>query len=563
MDEVKDLSMVDNTIAMEHRIIDENIKSELLDKGIRPIVLETDPKEMTTAIKTDGGKFSINKTLFAHKFQELFTIYAHNSLGGQWFYDEKTGLWNDLDMETKSFGSGIYQQLVKPMYYNLLLSVDSDGQLAKKLEEGAQEIANASLAYGIGTGLGQYKNDGLVLFNDGRVYDFDLEGIRKAKKEDYMTKRFEYPIVENEDGGAIKEWLDFVLQDSAKAFYEYIGSSFIQRPIYNVFAFAVNGLVSEDMKSNGGNGKSEVLNFLSDTLFGKDNSETLSLDDLLQGEDKKIINLHQKFLNIDSETSEHFINDTAKLKKLTGGESRSIDRKYKTSIQLKNSAKLLFATNNVPTFRDDSSAFQRRLMIIPFNRDFKGKDAEEGRKWYTKELQELRKSPEELGKFAYYCIKQFQELFKEKGYSANNPFSMSKTALRLRDETIENNNPAKSFISNCVMLEFTNNDDDMITQGILYDMYTAFTKNDSVKPVSKANFKKYLADYIANNDKPVANTSDRKFNVKVARAYKGIRLVQGECDSNADQAAKNVLIDKYKSSDYVNIFDVLPIGGEN
>lgn len=561
MNELKDLSVVDNTIAMEHRLVDQEVNNELLAKGIRPVVLATDPSEMTKAVGNNQGKFTINKTLFAHKFQQYFTIYAHNSLGGQWFYDEETGLWNDLDMETKTYGSGIYHQLVKPMYYNMLLSMDSDGQLAKRLEEGSQEIANASLAYGIDTGLGQYKNDGLVLFNDGRVYDFDLEGIRKAKKEDYMTKRFEYPIVENEDGGAIKAWLDFVLQDSAKAFYEYVGSSFIQRPIYNVFAFAVNGLVSEDIKSNGGNGKSEVLNFLSDTLFGKENSETLSLDDLLQGEDKKIINLHQKFLNIDSETSEHFINDTAKLKKLTGGESRSIDRKYKTSIQLKNSAKLLFATNNVPTFRDDSSAFQRRLMIIPFNRDFKGKDAEEGRKWYTKELQELRKSPEELGKFAYYCIKQFQELFKEKNYSANNPFSMSETAIRLRDETIESNNPAKSFISNCVMVELTDNDDDLVSQGIMYDMYTAFTKNDSVKPVSKANFKKYLGEYIANNDKPMANTDERKFNVKLARAYKGIRLVQGECDSNADVAAKNVLIEKYKSSDYVNIFDILPLGG--
>ena len=147
------------------------------------------------------------------------------------FRSEDTGLWNDLDLPKDEYARGIYQQLIKPLFYDALIQLDIDGQLAKNLQKAAAEIADTTKAQGINTGLGSYKNDGLVLFNDGRVYDFDMKGVRKVKKTDYMTKRFDYPIIENEDGGLIKEWLDFVLEDSAPAFYEYIGSAFIQRPI--------------------------------------------------------------------------------------------------------------------------------------------------------------------------------------------------------------------------------------------------------------------------------------------------------------------------------------------
>lgn len=557
MNNVVDLTQIDNPVREQNELQLSKYKKELQQKGGLSVAFNKSSEPLEEAISVYNGKHVVNVTLFSHKFLNMFSIYAHNSLGGQFLYDDETGLWNDLDIPDNEYAVvGIYHMLIKPMFYRTLLQDDNTGQLTTALQKAAQEIAGATKAQGIGTGLGQYKNDGLVLFNDGRVYDFDLQDVRRVKKEDYMTKRFEYPIVENDDGGAIKEWLDFVLQDSAKAFYEYIGSSFIQRPIYNVFAFAVNGLIDENVKSNGGNGKSEVLSFIANHVFGKENSATLSLPDLLQADDRKIINLHQKFLNIDSETPETFINDTSKLKGLTGTGARTIDRKYKSSITMENRAKLLFATNNVPQFRDDSSAMERRLMIIPFNRDFKGKDAEEGRKWYSNELKALRQSDTELGKFAYYCIKQFEALYNEKGVSANNPFSMSETAIKLRDKTINDNNPAKHFIDECSVIEFTDDKECMVPQGVVYDMYLAYHKLTNTKTVNKPTFKKYLDDFIPAGDGNIkANGKKRMFHVTSTKAYQGIKFVKANFETDADKRAFESLEAKFQNSIGKNIFD--------
>lgn len=559
---MKDLTVINNEIRESREQDDIRFKEELKNKGMLSVAFNKTNENLMPAIIKNGEKYQVNQTLFSHNFLNMFSLYAHPSLGGQWLYDEDTGLWNDLDLPKDEYARGIYQQLIKPLFYDALIQLDIDGQLAKNLQKAAAEIADTTKAQGINTGLGSYKNDGLVLFNDGRVYDFDMKGVRKVKKTDYMTKRFDYPIIENEDGGLIKDWLDFVLEDSAPAFYEYIGSAFIQRPIYNVFAFAVNGLVDENTASNGGNGKSEVLGFLQNYVFGIENTSSLPLQDLIQADDKKIINLYQKFLNIDAETPETFINDTSKLKGLTGTGARTVDRKYKTSITMENRAKLLFATNSVPQFRDDSSAMERRLMIIPFNRDFKGKDAEEGRKYYKKELRKQRESAEELGKFAYYCLKRFEELYDKKGASANNPFSMSDTALRLRDKTISENNPALYFINECPYLELTNNDEDMVHQGLLYAMYKASNKEDMKKLVSKQVFKKYMAAHIKNGDKSVKNTNARNLGAAHARVYTGIKLVKPAYEDIENEIYLEPIMKHYANSDAVNVLDILPIGGE-
>ena len=559
---VKDLSMIENPLRELREQQDELFLEELKSKGMLSVGFTKNADALWNTIQNGKQGYVVNITRFTHLFLNIYSLYAHPSLGGQWLYDENTGLWNDLDLPKDDYASGIYQQLLKPMFYTFLINHDESGEMAKLLRKVANDIAETTKAQGIDTGLSSYKNDGLVLFNNGKVYDFDLKRIRDVKKEDYLTKRFNYPIVESEDGGSIREWLDFVLEDSAQAFYEYIGSAFIQRPIYNVFAFAVNGLVDQNTASNGGNGKSEVLGFLQKYVFGFDNASSVHLEDLITGDDRKIINLYHKFLNIDSETPETFINDTSKLKGLTGTGSQVVDRKYKTSIVMENRAKLLFATNAVPQFRDDSSAMERRLMIIPFNRDFKGKDAEIGRQYYKKELRELRQSEEELGKFAYFCLTQFQNLFEKTGYSATNPFSMSDTAIQLRDNTIVENNPALYFIKECPYIEVTNNPDDMIVQGLVYNLYKASNSSDMKKLVSKQVFKKYLHDYIANGDNMLQNNKSRNFGVTKARAYSGMKLVKPEYHDADNSVYEEVLLKHFANSDSVNILDILPIGGK-
>lgn len=507
-----------------------------------------------------GNGWEINETVFADKFASHVKLYAHNSLGGQWLYNEDSHKWVNMNSANKEFATDVYQQLIKPIFKEQL-EWDSNSKLAKALREASKEIAANARNYGMGTRLGSNPKDGLALFSDGQVFDLDTGETRYATCEDYLTTNLPYPMVTSEDGGSIREWLDFVLEDSAQAFYEYVGSAFFPRPIYNVFAFCINGINDDSLENNGGNGKSEVLGFIRKNIFDNSTATNLPIEDLLKAEDKKIINLRGSLINIDAESSAKFIDDTTKLKSLTGTGAKTIDVKYKDSVTMENTAKLIFGTNSIPQFRDDSSAFQRRLMIIPFNRDFKGKDEKAGKEWYAKELVSLRLTETERAKFAYFCMIQFYNLYKQKGMTAKNPFSVSVLAEELQAKTVEDNKPAHQFVKECPYLEFSENRDDMVHQGLVYNLYKVYAKNEGRGTIAKGAFKKHLGDHLANGDKPVNDpTGKYMFGKKTARAYCGIKLVKPEeFLASEDGEYKDIIIDHYRETEFTNIFADLPI----
>ena len=138
---------------------------------------------------------------------------------------------------------------------------------------------------------------------------------------------------------------------------------------------------------------------------------------------------------------------------------------------------------------------------------------------------------------------------------------MSDTAIQLRDNTIVENNPALYFIQECPYIELTDNPDDMIVQGLVYNLYKASNSSDMKKLVSKQVFKKYLHDYIANGDNKVRNNTERKLGVSFGRAYCGMKLVKPEYHDADNSAYEEVLLKHYANSDSVNILDILPIGG--
>jgi putative DNA primase/helicase len=56
-----------------------------------------------------------------------------------------------------------------------------------------------------------------------------------------------------------------------------------------------------------------------------------------------------------------------RLKQISGHDSISVNVKYGSNIEAKIPARLMFATNDVPEFKDRSKGLWRRLIIVPFN----------------------------------------------------------------------------------------------------------------------------------------------------------------------------------------------------
>jgi putative DNA primase/helicase len=119
----------------------------------------------------------------------------------------------------------------------------------------------------------------------------------------------------------------------------------------------------------GQNGKSVLLNLI-ELFLGKDNTSAESLERLLK-EKFAIANLYQKLANIDADVSgDILINNTGKIKKLTGNDESAAEFKYKQPFKFRNYAKLIFSCNEIPEIQDKTDAFFRRLIIINFTQQF-------------------------------------------------------------------------------------------------------------------------------------------------------------------------------------------------
>lgn len=117
---------------------------------------------------------------------------------------------------------------------------------------------------------------------------------------------------------------------------------------------------------SGANGKSTLFDILAQ-LVGISNVSSVPLSNF--NTEFGLEPLLDMKLNLATESdSDGF--KTGKLKALTAGEAISINRKNKPEITMTLPIKLVFLLNQLPMLSDNSFGFERRLIILPFNRTF-------------------------------------------------------------------------------------------------------------------------------------------------------------------------------------------------
>ena len=155
---------------------------------------------------------------------------------------------------------------------------------------------------------------------------------------------------------------EWVGEDYVKTLYEIIAYCLIPSyPIHRLFCFVGSGL----------NGKSKFLELLR-KFVGESNCCSTELDTLIQSR-FEITRLHKKLVCQMGETNFNEMSKTSILKKLTGGDLIGFEYKNKTPFEEKNYAKILIATNNLPTTTDKTMGFYRRWCIIDFPNQFSEK----------------------------------------------------------------------------------------------------------------------------------------------------------------------------------------------
>jgi len=156
-----------------------------------------------------------------------------------------------------------------------------------------------------------------------------------------------------------EEWVG---KENVQKLYEILSYCLIpDYPIHRIFCFIGSGM----------NGKSCFLNLLR-KFIGTDNCCSTELDTLLNSR-FEVTRLHKKLVCQMGETNFNEMSKTSTLKKLSGGDLIGFEYKNKDPFEEINYAKIIIATNNLPTTTDKTIGFYRRWMIIDFPNQFSEK----------------------------------------------------------------------------------------------------------------------------------------------------------------------------------------------
>lgn len=128
------------------------------------------------------------------------------------------------------------------------------------------------------------------------------------------------------------------------------------------------------MLGGGANGKSTALNLLTH-LLGLDNVSSVALHAL---DDNRFapVRLYGKLANVFADLDARALESSSVFKSITGGDRIEGERKHQDAFSFRPYARLLFSANEPPPTPDNTDAFFRRWLILPFDRRFTGKKAD-------------------------------------------------------------------------------------------------------------------------------------------------------------------------------------------
>jgi len=322
--------------------IDFNSLKIKVDSKIKKKIIKNKSFEYVTGIKEAAKVFTLEGQ--AERFNEIQPLFYDRS-GLWWLWNEKMKCWelsdevDILNMIQKSTG----QDVITPTKRTEILnSLKQKGRLNIPKDIKPTWI--------------QFK-DTIVDIQTGEEFQATHEYfVTNPIPWDLHEDRFvETPVMDK----IFEEWVG---KKHIKTLYEILAYSLLPNyPIHRLFCFIGAGM----------NGKSCFLNLLR-KFVGVTNVTSTELDTLISSR-FEITRLHKKLVCIMGETNFSEMNKTSIIKKLTGQDVIGFEYKNKNPFEGDNYAKIMIATNNLPTTTDKTIGFYRRWLIIDFPNQFSEK----------------------------------------------------------------------------------------------------------------------------------------------------------------------------------------------
>lgn len=198
-------------------------------------------------------------------------------------------------------------------------------------------------------------------------------------------------------------------------------------------------------------GKGTILHTLR-ALIGKDSCSSVPIKYLANPQYTSM--LMNKLINIDWDVSAKAQDFEAEFKIITSGEPVSCSPKYIPTFEFNPFCKLVMAANEFPRITDHSSAFYRRLILIPCNRIFEEDEINRDLK------QQLT---EELPGILNWALEGLQRVNGRNGFLQ---YDFMKEAV---EELREDSNPIDVFLRESIVINTTSKCE--VVKSELYDRY--------------------------------------------------------------------------------------------
>ena len=252
---------------------------------------------------------------------------------------------------------------------------------------------------------------------------------------------------------------------------------------------------------SGRNGKSVWLHVLKG-LLGKANHSAVSIG--LLNKPFSVVQMDGKLANIVGELTTGVI-DSESFKTAVGGEELTASLKGKDEFGLKIDARMLFASNAMPVFKDTTAGMYEKLCILPFDRYLKPSERDPGIfKAVSKELPGILN----LALEGLEYVMTHKRLIEPKA-----------SKLKIEEYRDDSDITYRWISEN---LEITENRADIVLTSMIYDKFRYDTMNETWQPLTKRSFGRRISQYLKTYDSKTPNANFAYSNGK-ARGFVGVR----------------------------------------
>lgn len=423
--------------------------------------------------------------------------------------------------------------------------------LEKVISDIATSIAERAISDGANTPLNPTNQDrkrniaNLIAFKNG-TYNFETNELIESNHTHYHTFALPYNLIPtNDTDNPIKDWFDWVMEDSAQTMYEWIGYLYYREYKYNTIMFMVNDINTP----SGANGKSQIGAFIQEKLLPLGLYSSTPLDQLTDKNNKFAkTTLYNKMLNFEADSGADFMKGTDILKRLSGNDWVEGEFKGKDQFSFKNYAKLMFSMNELPKFADTSRGWSRRLLVTTFPKDLYKPEYQSVLDKFNAE-KEIRNSDENVGKFAWFCIQQFRNnILLKPTKGGETPFTQSESMLERKAQYLHDNNKLERVIET---LDFIKKGkpqykEQAVTSTMMKKLFKNYQEEErDLQKMTPVNFIKEMK--LAYNIKPMG-LRDSNGNQSTVRAFEGLYI--SSKDSETFDTYKHCL-----DSELVNVLD--------